>query len=270
MPELPEVETVVRTIRPRLQGRQIAGVVHLRSDIVRPIGMLLTDALVTRTICTITRRAKRIVLTLDDRNVLFIHLGMTGRLTVCDPATEIEKHTHFIAVLDDGRQLRFTDPRRFGKITWLGQTRENRKSIGPEPLTLSPARLHRQLQSTTRAIKTALLDQTRIAGIGNIYADEALHRAQIHPMRRACDLSIEECRSLNRAIKYVLQRAIRAGGSTLRDYVDANGQRGSYQQSHAVYARTDEPCPRCKTPIARIVLQARSTHFCPTCQPAST
>ncbi len=232
---------------------------------VQPNDADLPQRLAQRRITSVQRRAKRIVFTLDDRARFFIHLGMTGQLTI-DPAdAPLKNHTHLVLNLDGGKQLRFVDPRRFGAIVWMGLADHGR--VGPEPLTLRPERLKRLLIRTSRAIKTALLDQTLIAGIGNIYADEALFLAGIHPERRACELTAADVMRLNRAIKLVLRRAIRAGGSSIRDYVDATGARGRFQERHRVYDRAGKPCAKCKTPVRRIVLGGRSTHFCPVCQP---
>lgn len=231
---------------------------------VEPAGFDLPARLTGRRIEDLRRRAKRIVFTLDTRERFYIHLGMTGQLTV-EPADAVLKpHTHLILDLSSGSQLRFVDPRRFGAIVWMGNARHAR--VGPEPLTLRPQRLVRILSRTARPIKAALLDQTVIAGIGNIYADEALHLAGIDPRARACMLDASRVRRLNRVIKLILRRAIRAGGSSIRDYVDANGRRGSFQSMHRVYDRAGKPCTRCKTPILRIVLGGRSTHLCPRCQ----
>jgi formamidopyrimidine-DNA glycosylase len=265
MPELPEVQTVVDTIAPHLAGRRVDALRHLRPDIVGPAGLDLAALITGRTVRTVRRRAKRIVVELDD-GCFYVHLGMTGRLSVCNADAPVALHTHLILDLDDGRQLRFVDPRRFGGVFWMGAT-PHHDNVGPEPLTLTPARLGKQLSATRRAVKVALLDQQLIAGIGNIYADEALHAAGIHPLTPGRDLSPEQIRTLNRAIKTTLRRAIRAGGSSIRDYVDANGASGSFQNRHAVYDRAGDPCRRCRTPIERIILGGRSTHFCPKCQP---
>jgi formamidopyrimidine-DNA glycosylase len=267
MPELPEVETVVRTLRPVLLNRRLRRVELTRQDIVTPSDCDLNACLRGRTVTDITRRGKRIVLTLDDGNRFYVHLGMTGRLTVERSGAPVEKHTHLLAQLSDrGRQLRFRDARRFGGIWWMGRDPCDDR-IGPEPLTLRIAQLSKRLARTMRAIKNVLLDQTVIAGLGNIYADEALFAARIHPLRRASELTPAEVRRLNRAVKLTLRRAVRHRGSTLRDYVDAEGERGAFQNLHRVYDRAGEPCRSCKRPIERIVLGGRSTHYCPNCQP---
>ncbi|MFT3787221.1 MAG: bifunctional DNA-formamidopyrimidine glycosylase/DNA-(apurinic or apyrimidinic site) lyase [Tepidisphaeraceae bacterium] len=264
MPELPEVQRVVDTLRPMLLGRSIGELLHLRDDMVSPGGTNLHALLPSRFVIDVTRRAKRIVITLHDGGRFFIHLGMTGQLKVVEAERERQPHTHLIAPLDDGRELRFVDPRRFGEIRWLSDG--DHRDLGPEPLTMRATVFGRQLARTRRAIKTALLDQKLVAGIGNIYADEALFAARIHPLRVASALSAVEVRTLSRAIKRTLSRAIRAGGSTLRDYVDATGAAGSFQKLHRVYDRAGQKCIRCRSTIERIVLGGRSTCFCPSCQ----
>ena len=265
MPELPEVETVVRTLHASVVGQRFSTIQLGPHDVTTPGGFDLVAALRDRTATHLSRRAKRIVFTLDDGNRFFIHLGMTGRLTLDAADAGLRKHTHLVVTFDDGRQLRFVDPRRFGEIRWLG-TSLDETSLGPEPLTMRRATLARQLARTRRAVKIALLDQDVIAGIGNIYADESLHAAGIDPTTPACSLDQRQIALLTRSIKSVLRRAIRAGGSTLRDYVDGHGQAGGFQSRHRVYDREGQPCRQCKSPIRRILLGGRSTHFCPRCQ----
>jgi formamidopyrimidine-DNA glycosylase len=280
MPELPEVQTVVTTLAPRVSRRRIRAVVHVRADMVTPAGFNLTAAITGRTIETVTRRGKRIVLHLDDGNALFIHLGMTGRLTIEPVDAALSPHTHLILDLAPiastqrvpgpqqrmrSEQLRFRDPRRFGEIRWLGET-ANDDGMGPEPLTMRTAQLASKLSRTKRAIKSALMDQSVVAGLGNIYVDESLFAAGIHPLVLAHTLTTAQVAALTKSIKKILRRAIRHRGSTLRDYVDANGEKGAFQKQHSVYDRAGEPCRTCKSPIERIVLGGRSTHFCSKCQ----
>jgi formamidopyrimidine-DNA glycosylase len=271
MPELPEVQTVVNTLAPRVTGAKIQSVTLNRSDIVTaPPGIDLVANLTGRTIEQIERRGKRIVITLNDGQSFYFHLGMTGRLTIESPAAPLIKHTHLLIDLagrssESTFQLRFRDPRRFGGIWWLGAD-DPAGTMGPEPLTLRANTLATKLKRTRRAIKTALLDQRLIAGLGNIYVDEALHAAGIDPRRRADRLTAEQVRRLTAAIKRVLRDAIRHRGSTLRDYVDAHGGKGAFQKLHRVYGRAGKPCVTCATEIRRIVLGGRSTHFCPRCQ----
>ncbi|HEY1629253.1 MAG TPA: bifunctional DNA-formamidopyrimidine glycosylase/DNA-(apurinic or apyrimidinic site) lyase [Tepidisphaeraceae bacterium] len=264
MPELPEVQTVVSGLAPRILGQRIVRIELLRPDILHPAGVDLAKHLSGQRVEQLTRRAKRIVFTLQDSNRFYIHLGMSGRLTAESAAAEIPKHTHLIlhfAKFD----LRFRDPRRFGGIWWLG-AEPDPDTIGPEPLLMRSKQLAARLSKTRRVIKTALMDQTLIAGLGNIYADESLFEARIHPLTPANRLKPEQIRRLNRAIKITLRRALRHRGSTLRDYVDAEGGSGAFQKLHRVYDRTAQPCRICKTPIVRIVVGGRSTHFCPHCQ----
>jgi formamidopyrimidine-DNA glycosylase len=264
MPELPEVQTVVDTLRPALCGQRIGAAVLHRADVLTPGGLDLPAHLAGRTVVDIARRAKRIVFTLDDGNRFYVHLGMTGRLTLTEPTATLEPHTHLL--INFARiQLRFRDPRRFGGIWWLGKERHDAK-LGPEPLTTRPQQLARRLGNTRRAIKNALLDQSLLAGLGNIYVDESLFRAGVHPLTLAADLSDAQVARLNRAIKFTLRKAIRHRGSTLRDYFDANGDPGRFKAMHTVYDRAGEPCRVCRTEIERIVVGGRSTHFCPRCQ----
>lgn len=266
MPELPEVQTVVNTLQPRLLGRTILSVKLSRIDVLQPPHTDLHKTLMGRQIRAIDRRGKKIVFTLDDRSRFYIHLGMSGRLTIESPDQPLLPHTH-LRLGFEGSELRFRDPRRFGGIWWLGQTGEADTGLGPEPLQLRSPQLGRMLSRTSRPIKSALLDQSVIAGLGNIYVDEALFAAGIHPLTPARLLTVLQIAALNRAIKKVLRRAIRHRGSTLRDYRDAAGKSGSFQDLHCVYGRTGERCRRCRTEISRIVLGGRSTHFCPSCQP---
>jgi formamidopyrimidine-DNA glycosylase len=268
MPELPEVQTVVSTLAPRITGARVQRVQLNRTDIVSPMGIDLAKLLERRTIKAIDRRAKRIVFTIDDCDRFYIHLGMSGQLTLEPPGAEVRNHTHLIVTLDvagKSVELRFRDPRRFGGVFWLGcETADG--GLGPEPLTLRPAALANALSRTRRPIKAALLDQQVIAGIGNIYADESLFLAGIHPLTLANTLTSQDVARLNRGIKRVLRRAIAARGSTLRDYVNADNAPGEYRAKHQVYAREGEPCRNCKTAIQRVVLIGRSTCFCPRCQ----
>jgi formamidopyrimidine-DNA glycosylase len=252
MPELPEVQTVVNTLRPVLLEQQILGVDLRRADILTPMGWDLQSHLIGRSVIAIDRRGKRIVFTLDIGNRFYIHLGMTGRLTIEPADAPLLPHTHLLIAFDQTMTLRFRDPRRFGGIWWLGADISPDQNMGPEPLTMRPPQLARQLNRTQRAIKNALLDQSVVAGLGNIYVDESLFLAGIHPLAIAADLTTAQIARLNRSIK-----------TTLR------GNAGGFQKLHTVYDRADLPCRKCKTPIERIVLGGRSTHFCPRCQPRS-
>ena len=270
MPELPEVETVVRTLRPRLVGATVSCVTLFRRDIVKSLAIDVPQQLVGRSFQGVLRRGKKILLLLDHGTVC-IHLGMSGQLTLEHPDAPLRPHTHLVLSLTTqcsagALQLRFRDPRRFGGVWLLSSPDLANANLGPEPLTLRPDQLSTILSHTRRPIKSALLDQSLIAGLGNIYVDESLFAAGIHPLTAANELSPEHIRRLTRAIKLILRRAIRHRGSSIRDYIDVNGSSGRFQRLHNVYAREDEPCRRCKTAIRRIVLAGRGTHYCPTCQ----
>lgn len=267
MPELPEVETVVNTLRPRLAGRRLLALRLLRQDILRSENTDLRQELIGRTVRTVERRGKKILIALEGGGTFCIHLGMTGQLTIEPADKALQIHTHLVLDIGQGQQLRFRDPRRFGGLWWVCNGQAADQGIGPEPLTLPTAELARRLTRTRRAIKTALLDQTVVAGLGNIYVDESLFAAGIHPLTPANRLSSQQVATLGRSIKRILKQAIRHRGSSFRDYVDANGQSGQFQDLHQVYAREGQPCRTCQTPLERILLGGRSTHFCPRCQP---
>jgi formamidopyrimidine-DNA glycosylase len=273
VPELPEVETVVREVRPHVAGRRIVRVRTGDKSLRRGWSADWHGSLAGRTITGVRRRGKWILLDLDD-GLLVIHLGMTGRLTVTPAEQLSESHTHFVADLDDGRQLRFRDVRRFGSISLYGGADELEAflagRLGPEPFDLGRAEFRRALAATSRPLKAMLLDQRVVAGVGNIYADESLFEARLSPRKLGRQTTPAEAERLRRAMVRVLARAIEARGSTIRDYVGGSGRKGSYQDEFRVYGRTGRPCPRCKTPIARIRLAGRSTHYCPTCQRAKS
>jgi formamidopyrimidine-DNA glycosylase len=191
-----------------------------------------------------------------------VHLGMTGSLLVCAPETELAKHTHAIVRLASGRELRFVDPRRFGRLSVL----QKFEAPGAEPLDISLEKFAALFRGRKTPIKSALLNQKLLSGVGNIYADEALFRAGIRPRRRAASLTRDELRRLRFSLKRVLKQAIRLGGSSVSDYVDADGEEGFFQLKHRVYGREAKPCLVCKTPIKRIVIAGRSSHYCPKCQ----
>ncbi len=264
MPELPEVESVVRTLSPLVTGQRLLEILHLRADMVEPAGFDLTSAIQNRRIRSLTRRAKRIVFLLDDGNRFFIHLGMSGRLTCVAKDQPIKKHTHLIAKFSKDLQIRLVDPRRFGAIVWLGSS--DHQNVGPEPFEMSPEQFYESIHKTKRSIKAALLDQNLIAGIGNIYADEALFLAGVRPQVRADRLSRKQSDRLLQSIVDVLNTAITKGGSTIRDYVDANGVKGDFQSHHNVYDRAGKPCRTCGNKIKGIRLAGRSTCFCMICQ----
>jgi formamidopyrimidine-DNA glycosylase len=271
VPELPEVETIVRDLRPALVGRRIGAMRKstrsLRSPWKRSWRKHLQDACVQ----SIERRGKWIIISLDRAVCLLVHLGMTGQLRVFPASDPVARHTHLIFELDGGRaQLRFRDVRRFGQATVI-QSRAlsaffDKTRLGPEPFKLDASYWDRRLGETRRSLKAVLLDQSVVAGIGNIYADEALFEARLHPARTACGLTAAERLCLRRVLPKVLNRAIEGRGSTIRDYVDGTGQGGGYQNEFRAYGRAGEPCVRCDRSIRRIRLAGRSTHFCPGCQ----
>jgi formamidopyrimidine-DNA glycosylase len=193
-----------------------------------------------------------------------VHLGMTGRLQVCDPQAEILKHTHAVLKLASGRELRFVDPRRFGRLS-VAQAGDF-DAGGFEPLEVELDRFGELFHGRKTPIKSALLNQKLLRGVGNIYADESLFRAGIRPRRRASSISQEHLRKLFLSVKEVLQEAIALGGSSISDYVNADGEEGFFQLQHRVYGREGEPCMVCKTPIKRGVIAGRSSHYCPKCQ----
>jgi formamidopyrimidine-DNA glycosylase len=269
VPELPEVETVVRDLRPHLVGRRIVRVTVGAKRLRRAWSPAWAKRLAGRTIRAVRRRGKWILLDLDE-GLLVIHLGMTGQLTVGPADRPAEDHTHFVADLDDGQQLRFRDVRRFGSITLYADAVELEAflggRLGPEPFDLPAGDFRRALAGTSRPLKAALLDQRVVAGVGNIYADEALFQAKLPPTQLGRDTTPAEADRLRKAIVAVLNRAIERRGSSIRDYVGGDGRRGSYQEERRVYGRTGRPCPRCGAPVARVRLAGRSTHYCPRCQ----
>ncbi len=272
MPELPEVETVVRDLRPLLTGRRLASGKVSKHALRRPWSKAWAARLAGRRVEEVRRRGKWIVIALDDGAALVFHLGMTGQLTVVPAGEPVAGHTHLTIELDGGgQQLRFRDVRRFGSATLfpdaaaLGRFFEV-LGLGPEPFDLYPAAWRAALGRTGRCLKAVLLDQGIVAGVGNIYADESLFEARLHPARVARSLSAAEADRLRKAIATVLARAIKRRGSTIRDYVGGSGRRGGYQKEFRAYQRTGRPCPRCKTPIEAVRLAGRSTHFCPNCQ----
>ena len=204
---------------------------------------------------------------IDPEAQWIVHLGMTGRLLVTTPDAEVAPHTHARLRLKSGRELRFVDPRRFGRLDFRSLAKqEGFAGPGAEPLTIDAAQFARLFRGRRLAIKAALLNQRLLAGVGNIYADESLFRAGIRPRRAAGRLTRAELERLRAALREVLEHAIRMGGSSVSDYVDAEGVRGFFQLEHCVYQRTGQPCRHCQTEIRRIVLAGRSTHYCPVCQ----
>jgi len=270
MPELPEVETVVRTLVPHLTGRRIVEA-RFDSRFVTPGNRKrLAGRLAGRRIESIQRRGKFIQVALD-QGVLTIHLGMTGSLRVAataDAPALTSSHTHGIFTLDPTREpgvLLYNDPRQFGRIEWTPSVSPRVARLGPEPLDISLEDFRRRLKRRAR-MKALLLNQAFLAGVGNIYADESLYAAGIHPLAIAARLKPERAARLLGALQEILRAAIACGGSSISDYVDAMGEKGWFQVEHRAYGREGEPCKVCGTPIKKILVAQRGTHFCPQCQ----
>jgi formamidopyrimidine-DNA glycosylase len=270
MPELPEVETVVRDLRPVLVGRRISTVRVGKQKLRRPWQSAWSRAVTGRRVEAIGRRGKWIRIDLFGGQSLIVHLGMTGRLTVVDADSAKTNHTHLVFTLDDDRELRFRDVRRFGSADLFADRTAAEQflndRLGPEPFDLAGDAFAAAVRSSIRCLKAILLDQAVVAGVGNIYADEACFRAGLHPARRGRTISAAECDRLRAAIVEVLHAAIAGRGSTIRDYVGGSGLMGTYQGEFRVYGRTGEPCPTCSATIDMIRLAGRSSHFCPNCQ----
>ena len=269
MPELPEVETVVRGLAPVLSGRRLASVIANRPDLRRPIPHDLGQRLTGATVTAVTRRAKYGLIATDRDDTLIFHLGMSGRMRL-DPG-DSGPHDHVVFTTNERRRIVFTDPRRFGLLA-LTLTADLAAhpllaGIGPEPLgpTFTAAYFARRCEGRIAPIKALLLDQRIVAGIGNIYASEALHRARLHPAREGGTLTRIEIAALVRALRAVLRAAIAAGGSSLRDHVGVDGVLGLFQKSWTAYGREGEPCA-CGTAIVRSVQSGRSSFHCPRCQ----
>jgi formamidopyrimidine-DNA glycosylase len=277
VPELPEVETVVRDLRPYLTGRRLASVRRSSGQSLRkPWRSSWNAAIAGRRVEKVARRGKWILVALDSRAVLVVHLGMTGQLTLVPKHTPLPEHTHLIFPLDDGEEeLRFRDIRRFGSAVFFSSQQELeaffvQSGLGPEPFDVPAGYWREQLHGSKRCLKAVLLDQGVVAGVGNIYADESLFESRLHPSRRACDLTDSECDRLRKAVASVLRRAIERRGSSIRNYVGGSGLQGAYQKEFRVYGRTGEACPRCGHAIACLRLAGRSSHYCPMCQRNTT
>ena len=272
MPELPEVEIIRKQLEKELAGARIERCeVYLPRLVTHPTPLGYRRGLRGRNVMSVSRRGKYLLLELEGGRELVVHLGMTGSLIFSSPGSERPRHTHIVLHLADGRDLLYVDPRTFGETALL--RRGDRKplrglhAIGPEPLDddFTCEVLGDSLRGKCR-VKSALLDQSRVAGIGNIYADESLHRAGINPLRRLDELKPAEVERLHAAVRGVLEEAIARGGSSVSDYVDLRGERGSFQDVHRVYRREGESCPACGAAIRREVIAGRSSYFCPKCQ----
>jgi formamidopyrimidine-DNA glycosylase len=282
MPELPEVETIANGVDRRVGGDTILSASFSKyKEPFKTPASTLASALPGQRIEGVHRVGKHIVIDLEPSSrgkskpgrkaraphaqcQLIVHLGMTGRLLVSAPDLPLAPHTHAVLSLASGRELRFVDPRRFGRLAL--QTAGAFVGPGHEPLTISGDDFAALFRGRKLSIKAALLNQSLLHGVGNIYADESLFRARIRPTRRAGRLTRAQLDALRKSLQQVLKLAIRAGGSSVSDYVDADGEAGFFQIQHRVYGREGQPCLVCGTPIRRIVLGGRSTHFCPHCQ----
>ncbi len=281
MPELPEVETVARGLDKRVAGDVIESVwLGEKPEPLKSPAKEIVAALERSRIAKVRRVGKHIVFDLEraPRNgkgkpqphgQWIVHLGMTGRMQVAQPNDDLLKHTHAVLKLKSGRELRFVDPRRFGRLAVVRLDKKGSAGFaapGDEPLESQADRFVELFRKRKTPIKSALLNQGLLSGVGNIYADESLFRAGIRPRRRASSLTREQLRKLHLAVKEVLKEAIALGGSSVSDYVNADGEAGFFQLQHRVYGREDEPCLVCETPIKRIVIAGRSSHYCPQCQ----
>jgi formamidopyrimidine-DNA glycosylase len=283
MPELPEVETVARGLRRAILGRRIVSVTLGKTDFIDDPAAL-EQHLPGRKIEAVERYGKFMLLRLSVVNgaanipangdvapaSLLVHLGMTGQLAPSPAAQPCEKHTHVCLLLDDGRELRYTDARRFGRIAYLTEVplAEELVGFGADPLEASSEEFARRIRGRRARIKALLLDQGVLRGVGNIYADESLWRAKIHPARLGVNLSAKQAETLRRVLQQILQKAIVLRGSSISDFLDAEGEPGEYQRHHRAYGREGKNCYRCKTLIRRAIVAGRSSYFCPKCQPA--
>jgi formamidopyrimidine-DNA glycosylase len=289
MPELPEVETIARGLAKRVTGDVIESVwIGQKKEPLKSSAREIARTLEHSRILGVRRMGKHIVFDLEPNSPgprrragkapksvhsasaqgtvskahWIVHLGMTGSLRICEPHAELAKHTHAILKLASGRELRFVDPRRFGRLSVSASF----EATGVEPLEVEFDRFIALFRGRKTPIKSALLNQKLLRGVGNIYADESLFRAGIRPRRRASSIAREQLAKLYAALQKVLTEAIALGGSSISDYVDANGEEGFFQLQHRVYGRETEPCLACKTPIKRVIIAGRSSHYCPTCQ----
>jgi formamidopyrimidine-DNA glycosylase len=286
VPELPEVETIARGLHKRVSGDAIESVwLGSKPQTMKSPPNEIATTLEQTRISRVRRMGKHIVFDLERNGVAgaqlpeqrrkrptplgqhsqwIVHLGMTGRMVVCEPDAEVVKHTHAIVKLASGRELRFVDPRRFGRLSVA--SRGDFEATGAEPLEVKKDRFLALFHGRKTPIKSALLNQKLLRGVGNIYADESLFRAGIRPRRRVSTIPRARLEALYRAVQEVLKEAIALGGSSISDYVDADGEEGLFQLQHRVYGREGEPCLVCKTLIKRVVIVGRSSHYCPRCQ----
>jgi len=281
MPELPEVETIARGLNQRVAGDVIESVwLGEKPEPLKSSAKEIASVLERARITGVRRAGKHIVFDLERPSCAgrrstavhgqwIVHLGMTGRLLIASPQTEIAKHTHAVLKLASGRELRFVDPRRFGRLAVVRMKSKNAAGFaapGDEPLDSEIGRFLTLFRCRKTPIKSALLNQKLLSGVGNIYADESLFRAGIRPRNRAASLTTAELRKLHSAVQEVLHEAIELGGSSVSDYVDVEGREGFFQLQHRVYGREGEGCLMCGTAIKRVIIAGRSSHYCPHCQ----
>jgi formamidopyrimidine-DNA glycosylase len=286
VPELPEVETIARGLHKRVAGDAIESVwLGSKPQTMKSPPTVIASTLERTRIAQVRRMGKHIVFDLErngearallpakggkknvplgPRSQWIVHLGMTGRMVVCEPEAELVKHTHAVVKLASGRELRFVDPRRFGRLSV--HSTGDFEAGGVEPLEVNRKDFLALFRARKTPIKSALLNQKLLRGVGNIYADESLFRAGLRPRRRASTITRVQLEKLHASVQKVLKEAIKLGGSSISDYVDADGEEGFFQLRHRVYGREGEPCLVCRTPIKRTVIVGRSSHYCPKCQ----
>jgi len=271
MPELPEVETTCNGIRPHIIGKSISDVIIRQKQLRWPITENLKQLLVGQTIESVNRRAKYCLLKTNLTETVIIHLGMSGSLRIVNTDLPPEKHDHVDFVFTDNTILRFNDTRRFGAILATSEPIDQHNLIsqlGPEPLSdqFTGTHLHHLSKNKKATVKSFIMDGHNVVGVGNIYASESLFMAGILPTRQAGKISLKRYQKLTECIQSVLRQAIDQGGTTLRDFVNEQGQPGYFQQSLAVYGRAEEPCIKCSTPIQKLKIAQRASYFCATCQ----
>lgn len=270
MPELPEVETSRRGIAPHIEGKRFQQVVIRQTMLRWPIPVNLADLLPGRLLVGVSRRGKYLLLE-TAKGTLILHLGMSGNLRITSPQQALLKHDHVDFIFEDGTVLRFNDPRKFGAVLWTSEPAERHPllaALGPEPLSaqFDAGYLLKKTNNRRTAIKSLIMDSHIVVGVGNIYANEALFNAGIRPQRPAGELDANDCERLVSAIRSALERAIAMGGTTLRDFVNAEGKPGYFQQTLSVYGRKGQPCQLCTQPVELLKIAQRASYYCPNCQ----
>lgn len=270
MPELPEIETLARQFRDRLQGTSFSGVQVLRASMVRPSGAPLQESICGRRVQDIARTGKFFAMTFEGGHRLWFHLGMSGQVVVSAGRPRGISHIHLLLELSDGKGvLYYRDPRRFGKVLFQpagGPLPVSLRRVAPDPFQMSAAEFADRYRGRKARIKSLLLDQHLVSGLGNIYADESLFRAGIDPRKRANRLKRERLEGLHGRVCELLKEALTLGGSTIGDYRHLDGKHGGFQEMHRVYGRERQACPGCGAPVRRVVISGRSSYFCPVCQ----